>query len=131
MGIFKDMRSLSKQTREVSAHHDVGRDMATMQAKMEALNNSMSQAATGRAMLHGVGCRATVISAVPTGASVNGGQVTNLELLAMIAGRPPMSVRTTEIVPQMYLARTMPGNNLSVRVMLDDPTDLFIDWAVA
>ena len=131
MGIFKDMRTLSKQTREMSAHHDVGRDMATMQAKLEALNNSMSKAATGRAMLQGVGCRASVISAVSTGASVNGGQVTNLELLAMVAGRPPMSVRTTEIVPQMYLARIMPGNNLSVRIMLDDPTDLFIDWAAA
>lgn len=129
MGIFKDVRTVSKQTREMSAHHDVGRDMATMQAKLEALNNSMSKAATGRAMLHGVGCRASVISAVPSGAFVNGGQVTDLELLAMVAGRPPMPVRTTEIVPQMYLARTMPGNNVSVRIMLDDPTDVFVDWS--
>ena len=72
MGIFKDYRTLSKQTREMSAHHDVGGSLATMQAKMEALNNSMSKAANGRAMVQGAACRASVLLAHPTGASVNG-----------------------------------------------------------
>jgi len=131
MGIFKDYRTLSKQTREMSARHDVAGSLSTMQAKMEALNNSMSNAATGRAMLQGIGCRASVISAQPTGASVNGGQVTAVELLVLVAGRPPMSVSTTEIVPQMYLARTVPGSSIQVRIMLDDPSDVFIDWTAA
>ena len=131
MGIFKDYRTLSKQTREMSARHDVGRDLATMQAKMEALNNSMGKAATGRAMLQGVGCRASVMSAQPTGASVNGGQVTAIELLVLVPGRAPISVRTTEIVPQMYLSRTMPGSNVPVRIMLDEPSDVFVDWVAA
>jgi hypothetical protein len=114
MGIFKDYRTLSKQTREMSARHDVAGSLSTMQAKMEALNNSMSNAATGRAMLQGIGCRASAI-----------------ELLVLVAGRPPMSVSTTEIVPQMYLARTVPGSTIQVRIMLDDPSDVFIDWTAA
>jgi hypothetical protein len=129
MGFFKDYRTLSKQTRAMSARTDVAASMASMQAKMEALNTSMSKAATGRAMLQGAGCRATVVSAQPTGTTVNGGQVTKLELLLLVAGRPPTSVSTTETVPQMYIARTMPGSNVSARVMLDDPSDVFIDWA--
>jgi hypothetical protein len=129
MGIFKDYRTLSKQTREMSAHHDVGGSLATMQAKMEALNNSMSKAATGRAMVQGAACRASVLLAHPTGASVNGGQVTNIEMLVLAPGRAPLSVSTTEIVPLMYVPRAMPGSNVSVRIMLDDPSDVFIDWA--
>jgi len=131
MGIFKDYRSLSKQSREISARTDVGAGLATMQAKMEALNNSMSKAATGRAMIQGLGCRASVIAARPTGAMVNGGQVTAVELLVLFPGRPPMSVNTTEIVPQMYLSRTVPGSSVPVRIMLEDPSDVYIDWAAA
>lgn len=131
MGVFKDYRTLSKQTREMSARHDVGGALASMQAKMGALNNSMSQAATGRAMLQGVGCRASVISAQPTGASINGGLATRIELLVLVAGRAPMSVITTTIVPHMYLSRTTPGTSVPVRIVLDDPSDVFIDWAAA
>ncbi|MEO6122660.1 MAG: hypothetical protein ABIR32_03050 [Ilumatobacteraceae bacterium] len=131
MGFFKDYRTLSKQTRAMSARTDVGGNLATMQAKMEALNNSMSKAATGRAMLQGFGCRASVVSAQPTGASVNGGQVIALHLLVLMAGRPPITVHTTEIVPAMCLPRAVPGSSIPVRIMLDDPTDIHIDWTEA
>ena len=128
MGIFKDYRAISQQSREIAARHDVAGSLATMQAKMEALNNSMSRAATGRALLQGVPGRATVVAARPTGASVNGGQVIALELLVMVTGRPPMSVSTTDVVPMMYLSRAIVGSNISVRIMLDDLTDVAVDW---
>ena len=71
------------------------------------------------------------MSARAAGASVNGGQVTDIQLLVLIPGRPPMSVETADIVPFMYLARTRPGSNIPVRIMLDDPSDVYVDWTAA
>lgn len=131
MGIFKDYRTLSHQTREMSARHDVGGGLASMQAKMEALNNSMGQAVTGRAVIEGVGCRASVISAQPIGPSVNGSVVMTVDLLVLVAGRVPISVTATTTVPQISLSRATPGVSVPVRIVLDDPSDIFIDWASA
>lgn len=129
MGLFKDLNSLNKTSRELSKNHDVKGDMASMQSKLATLNASMAQTAAGRAITMGTPCRATVQSVKQTGAMINFAPACTVELMVMLPGRPPMPVTRTEAIQQIHLARAQPGQSLAVRVMLDDPNDIYIDWA--
>lgn len=129
MGVFGDYRSVMKSSREMQRNSDVKGSLAEAQSRMEALNATMSQAAQGRAVSHGTSATATVTAAQPTGAMVNYAPAYRIDLLVMVPGRPPMPVTRTEIVPPLFLSRAMPGQVVNVKVMADDPSDLFIDWA--
>lgn len=129
MGMFSDYRSVMKTTKEMQRNTDVKGRMADMQSKMEALNTSMSQTVTGRAMTEGVPATATVTAAVQTGAMINFAPAYQVDLLVMMPGGGPMPVRRTEVIPPLYLSRAMPGQLVGVRVMPNDPSDVYIDWA--
>ena len=128
MGMFSDYRSISKTSKEMRRNTDVKASFAGMQSKMEALNSTLSATATGRAATEGSLSTATVTAATPTGTLVNFAPTYQLDLMVMVPGRPPMAVSRTEIIPPLYLSRAMPGQRVAVRVVLDDPTDLVIDW---
>lgn len=129
MGVFSDYRSITKTSKEMRRNMDVKGSMADMQSKMEALNASMAQTAQGQAMVHGTPATATISSAQPTGAMINFSPSYQVELLVMTPGRPPMPVTRTEIIPPLYLSRAIPGQVVAVRVMPNDPNDIYIDWA--
>jgi hypothetical protein len=120
-----------KTSREMQRNTDVKGSFADMQSKMEALNATMSQTANGQAIAQGIPAAATITSAQPTGAMINFSPTYQVELLVMLPGRPPTPVTRTEIIPPLFLSRAMPGQSVTVRVMPDDPTDLYIDWAAA
>jgi len=129
MGMFKDLNTLSRQSKEIRKNHDVGADLAGMQQKMEQLNQSMGAVAHGQAMASGTVTTATVISVAQTGAMVNFQPSCQLELVVNLPGRPPTPVVRTEVIPAIFLARAQPGQRVCVKVMPDDPNDMFIDWA--
>lgn len=129
MGMFSDYQTVKKQAKEMQKRSDVKGSLATMQSKLETLNGTLAQAGEGRAMVEGVAGTATVTSAQPTGAMINFAPVYQLGLIVMMPGRPPFPATRSEVVPQLYLSRALPGQSVSVRVMADDPNDVFIDWA--
>jgi hypothetical protein len=128
MGMLGDYRSIMKQSKALRANQDVGASMADMNSQLAALNASMANTAQGRAVSDGVRCQATVTAVRRTGAVINMAPSCELQLLVMVPGRPPFPVTRTEIVPLLHVARALPGQQLGVRVMADDPDDLFIDW---
>ncbi len=128
MGMFSDYQSIKKQSKAMSKNHDVKGSLATMQSKLESLNASMTQTVQGRAMSQGVECTATITSAQQTGTMVNFAPVCQLGLIVMVPGGSPVAVSSTETVQPIHLSRVTPGQPLTVRVMADDPNDLFIDW---
>jgi len=128
MGMLGDYRSIMKQSKAIQANHDVGASMADMNARLTALNASMANTAQGRAVSEGVRARATVTAVRQTGAVINSAPSCELQLLVMVPGRPPFPVTRTEIVPLLHVSRALPGHQLGVLVMADDPQDLFIDW---
>ncbi|CAN5410693.1 hypothetical protein BH10ACT3_BH10ACT3_07530 [soil metagenome] len=129
MGMFKDYQSIKKQSKELSKNYDVTSSMGNMQAQLEALNASMAPVAQGLAISQGVVGTATITSMQHTGAMINSAPACELGLLVMVPGLAPFPVTRNEIVPPMYISRALPGQSVSVRVMANDPSDLFIDWA--
>lgn len=128
MGMFSDYQSIKKQSKAMAKTHDVKGSLATMQSKLESLNASMTQTVQGHAMSQGVECTATITSAQQTGTMVNFAPVCQLGLIVMVPGGSPVAVSRAETVQPIHLARVVPGQALTVRVMADDPNDLFIDW---
>ena len=131
MGLLKDYNSIKKQTKEIGKNHDVKSSLADMTAKTAALNASMAAVATSRAATEGVPATATILAAQPTGAMINFAPVTQLDLLVMLPGRPPISVRHDAVVPPMYVSTSLPGQSIVVRALAADPHDICIDWASA
>jgi len=129
MGMFKDYQSIKKQSKELSKNHDTKASMANMQSQLEALNASMAPVAQGLAISQGVVGTATITSMQHTGAMINAAPACELGLLVIVPGLAPFPVTRNEIVPPMYVSRALPGQSLTVRVMANDPSDLFIDWA--
>ncbi|MCU1359180.1 MAG: hypothetical protein JWN99_469 [Ilumatobacteraceae bacterium] len=124
MGMFKDMRTLTKQAHEIEKTRDVKGSMAQMQTKMQAASAMMAGQMTA---MSGVATTATVVAARPTGTQINAEPVIDMDLTVFRNGMPvPMTHQ--EAVPQIFLARLQPGANLHVKIDPSNPTALFIDW---
>jgi hypothetical protein len=125
MGMFKDMRTLSKQGRDIQQHTDVKATMADGLAKMQAATAMMTQQATA---VNGVPATATIVAVRPTSTVVNMAPVVEIDLTVIRNGMP-MPVTHREAVPQAFLGRLQPGANLQVKVDPANPTSVWIDWA--
>ena len=129
MGMFGDYRTLQKQTKAMSKTHDVTTDFATMQSKLEALNATLTATASSTALLYGASGTATILAMRAGRTMLNFESVCELDLLVVLPGRPPIPVTTTATVASAYLQRAVPGSIVSVRMMENDPTDVYIDWS--
>ena len=130
MGMFGDYRALQKQTKAMAKTHDVRADFSTMQSKLEALNATFPPIASSRALLHGAPGTASILAMRAGRTMINFESVCELDLLVVLPGRPPIPVTTTATVATAYLQRAVPGSIVSVRMMENDPTDVYIDWSV-
>lgn len=130
MGVFKDLRTLSAQGKEMRNNAPPMKDkMANMSAKMAEANAMMAGMTQGAAvMTNGTAAVATITSARQTGAQINFNPVVELELLVMLPTGVPMQVTRQEPVQQLHLGRCQPGLRLNVRVDPNDTNSLWIDW---
>jgi hypothetical protein len=128
MGFFKDVRTLTKQGREMQNTMDVKGSMANGMASMQAASAMMAQQTTAATLAStGVATTATVAAARPTGTQINLSPVVDIDLTVFRNGVPvPMTHQ--EAVPQVYLARLQPGANLHVKFDPSNPAALWIDW---
>ena len=129
MGMFGDYRTLQKQTKAMSKTHDVTTDFATMQSKLEALNATLTATASSKALLYGAPGTASILAMRAGRTMIDFESVCELDLLVVLPGRPPIPVTTTATVASAYLQRAVPGSIVSVRMMENDPTDVYIDWS--
>lgn len=129
MGMFGDYRALQKQAKAMAKTHDVTTDFSMMQSKLEALNANLSAAASGKALRYGTPGTASILAMRAGRAMVNFASVCELDLLVVLPGRPPIPVTTTDAIAPAYLQRALPGSIVSVRMMENDPTDVYIDWS--
>jgi hypothetical protein len=138
MGFIASYRKLGALTREIDRKSDVSSCLSGMQAKMNQANQTMaaqaqrqSAASDPLSATRRVDAVATVISALATGAQVNGGAVLQLELLVILPSGVPVPVSVTELVSQLHLARTQPGSRLAVTLDPTMPAALVIDWVAS
>ena len=135
MGVFKDIRMLSAQSKEIRDNAPPMKDqMANLSSRMAGANAMMAGMAqdstqSNAAIAHGVAALATIITARQTGALVNFNPVVELELLIVLPSGVPMQATRQELVQQLHLGRCQPGLRLNVKVDPINADNLWIDWA--
>ena len=128
MGMFKAMRDLQKESRDIQKTWDPGQAMKDGSARMAAAQEQMAQM-TKQANLQttGVTCAATVVAARDTGGMVNMEPIVEIDLTVLPDGLPPYPATIRQAISQFYIGRVQPGASLSVKVDPNDPASMFID----
>ena len=126
MGFLGDLAKLTRVGFESYERMDVGARLRDAQAQLDALNAPYA-AADPQAEARRIATTATIVNCAPTGMAVNLDPVVALELTVMLGG-VPVPARTQAPVPQLHLARIVPGAQLAVTVDPTRPESVRIDW---
>ena len=128
MGMFKAMRDLSKESREIQKTTDFGAMRKQGMANMAAMQEQMAQM-TKQANLQttGISCAATVTAVRDTGGMVNNEPIAEIDMTVLPDGLPPYPVTIRQAISPFYSGRVQPGASLSIKVDPNDPSTAFID----
>jgi hypothetical protein len=130
MGMFKSMRDLQKQSKEIQKNWDVGAQLDDAQTRMAAANEMMAQqTAAANIAATGVDATASVIAVRDSGGQVNFQPMCEIDLTVMPDGLPPYPVTVKQVVAMTQLAALTPGKNVRVKVDPNNPATVFIDMA--
>ena len=141
MGMFKDLKKLSDQGKELNKQSgkptsmlgmlkDTPNQIANATAAVDDAMAMQADMQKQQALLTtGTPAKATVKSMQDTGALVNFNPQIVLDLEVAIEGKDPYPVQLSTPIPQIMLAHVGPGKTLGVRVDPSDPSSLAIDWS--
>jgi len=143
MGMFKDIKKLSDQGKEIGKQtgrptsmmgmiknmpNDIANataavdDAMAMQADMQKQQQLLASGTPGKATIKGF---------TDTGTLVNFNPQVVLDLEVAIEGKDPYAAQLSTSVPQIYLSQLQSGATIGVRVDPSDPSSIAIDWASA
>jgi len=132
MGVFKSMRDLQKQAKEIERNSPPVADrMAAAQARMASVNQMMAaqtQAANAAAagLADGSAVRRTVtITGMRQIGMLNFDLLVEFDLTVLPDGMPPYPATTQQRVSQMQVGRLQPGQTLQASV---DPSNRAAIW---
>jgi len=86
-----------------------------------------SAAKAARIRVHGIAATGQIVSATPTGMSINDVPQMNVEMQVLIEGKAPYPASTKLLVPPQMLAQLVPGVQVQIRVDPEDPSALVIE----
>ena len=137
MGMFKDMRNLQKQAKEIEKTMPTVADrMAAAQERMARANQMMAAqtqaanaaAAAAAGLADGTAAYRTVmISNMRQVGMINFDLLVEFELTVMADGMPPYPATTQQPVSQMQIGRLRPGMTLQGAVDPSNPTAVWLD----
>lgn len=133
MGLFKDLRQINRQAKELRADWDPGVHAQSAMGQMQAMNQMMArttdlmmapddQVLLGDVQITAVGAAAGMLDGAP---------LVNVSVLVMAPGRPPLPAQAAVPVPPVHVHRLQAGAALPARISPSDPTVFVIDWASA
>jgi hypothetical protein len=137
MGVFKSMRDLQKQARELERNRpSAGERMAAAQARMANVNqmlanqtqaaNAAASAAAGVA--DGTAARRTVtITGMRQIGMMNFDLLVEFDLTVLAEGMPPYPATTQQRVSQMQIGQLRPGLTLQASVDPSNPAAIWLD----
>lgn len=137
MGVFKSMRDLQKQAREMERNMpSAGERMAAAQARMANVNqmlanqtqaaNAAASAAAG--MADGTATRRTVtITGMRQIGMMNFDLLVEFDLTVLPDGMPPYPATTQQRVSQMQIGQLRPGLTLQASVDPSNPAAIWLD----
>jgi hypothetical protein len=141
MGVFKSMRDLQKQAKEIERNSPPVADrMAAAQARMANLNQMMAAqtqaanvgVAAASAIADGPAVRRTVtITGMRQIGMVNFDLLVEFDLTVLPDGMPPYPATTQQRVSQMQIGQLQPGQTLQASVDPANPAAIWLDLGSA
>ena len=140
MGMFKDIKKLSDQGKEIGKQ--TGRP-TSMTGMIKNLPNDLANATAAvddamamqadmqkqqQLLTSGTPGKATIKGFTDTGVLVNFNPQVVLDLEITLEGKDAYTTQLTTAVPQMQIPLVQPGNKVGVRVDPADPSSIAIDW---
>ena len=139
MGMFKSMRDLQKQAKEIEkTMPPAGDRMRMAQERMAGASQMMAAqtqaanaaAAAAAGLANGTAVRRTVmISGMRQVGMINFDLLVEFELTVMADGMPPYPVTTQQAISQMQIGQLRPGMTLQGAVDPSNPTAVWLDLA--
>ena len=130
MGLFRSMRELRRQTKEIQRTWDPVAQMRTGMEQMQAATAALAhQNATAHLADAGVPGTAMVTAVRDTGTRFNGMPMVDLDLLVTVADRAPYPVNLRCTVPLTGLPQLAAGQRVAVRVDPGQPLAVAVMWA--
>ena len=136
MGVFKSMRDLQKQAKQIEATMPPVADrMAAAQARIAAVNQMMAAqtqaanaAVAAAAGTAGTAARRTVtITGMRQIGMMNFDLLVEFELTVLPDGLPPYPATTQQCVSQMQIGKLQPGLTLRASVDPSNPAAIWLD----
>jgi len=129
MGLFKNMRDLTKQAQELQENMDVGAQLENAQSQMAAANEMMAQqTAAANAAVTGVDATAMIVEVRQGAAMINFQPIVEVDLTVMPAGLPPYPVTVKQVASMVQLPQVRAGATVHVKVDPNNPSTVWIDW---
>lgn len=138
MGMFKDLKKLKDQSKEIGEATGRPTTMRGMLKQLPAdLHNATEMVGNVQAdmakqqklLASGTLGTATITAINDTGTLVNFNPQVVIDMEITVEGQAPYAVQTTESVPQIHIPLIQPGNTIGVRVDPDDPSSVMLDWS--
>lgn len=131
MGMFKDIKKLQQQSKEIDKTFDPGAQARAATEQMKAMNQQMAAANAAMAAppADAVQASAQVVSVGAAAGMMNMDSIMPVEFLVTMPGQPPRPVSASVIVPIAQMSRLAAGATVTVRVSQSDPSSLAVDWA--
>jgi hypothetical protein len=141
MGVFKSMRDLQKQARDIERNMPPAADrMAAAQAKMAnaaqmmanqtAAANAAASAAQGLADGTAI-TKTVVINSMQQVGMINFDLMVQFDLTVMQDGMPPYPATTQQTVSQMQIGAIRPGMTVDAAVDPSNPSAIWLNLATA
>jgi hypothetical protein len=132
MGMFRSVRQLQKQAKEIDKTWDPGQQMADGMERMRQAQQFMAQQ-TQAANIASTGADATamITGVAQTGAVVNFQPTLQIDLTVMPDGLPPYPATVTQVVEQVFLTKAVAGASVPIKVDPENPGSIWINWAAA
>jgi hypothetical protein len=137
MGIFKSLRDLQKQAREIERiSPPVADRMAAAQAQLASMNQMMANQtqaanaamAAANGLADGSSVRRTVtINGMRQIGMVNFDLLVEFDLTVLPDGMPPYPATTQQRVSQMQIGQLQPGQTLQASVDPSNPAAIWLD----
>lgn len=127
MGMFKDIRKLQKQAKEIDKTWDPAAQMREGMQRMQAAQSAIAQQTVAVQLgANGERADAQVLAARDTGTRLDHQPMLDVDVLVTRAGQPPYPVTVRQTVSVANVGRLVPGASIPVMVDPADPTTVML-----
>ena len=133
MGLFKDMRNLQKQAKEMTPpeHRGIAGGFRMMKDGLAQANQVLSdmnqeQQTAQHLMANGRVGTAVITAVRQTGMFVNENPQVEMDLQVTVEGIPSYATTHRQVIAQIAIPQFQPGSQVPVRVDPENPTSLII-----